>query len=205
MKRIDRKDGTIAISIVAVLMLFAGIAIYQGLFAGSDRSLTASVKIGTDFNLVDHNGNPITSAALKGHPSMVFFGLTNCPDVCPTTLYDIATWFDQLGQEAGALKAYFFTVDPERDTPEKMGVYIGSISDRITGITGDPAEVARVATAWNIYWQKVPIGPDDYTMDHTASVLLVDGEGRFRGSITYMEDTGSAVAKLRKLVSAKEQ
>jgi protein SCO1/2 len=184
-------------AIAALFLVYAGILAYQAIFSGTDRSMTAGVKVGTPFNLIDHNGNPITEAALENHPSALFFGLTHCPDVCPTTLYEMSVWLDDMGEEGSGIQAFFFSVDPERDTPELMKVYVENMSDRITGITGDPEEVERVARAWNIYWQKVAIGADDYTMDHTASVLLLDRNGTFRDTIPYLADRETALAKLR--------
>ncbi len=187
-------------AIAALAIAYVGIFFYQTAYVGTQRSLTANVEIGTDFNLVDHNGKPINEAALKGQPTALFFGLTHCPDVCPTTLYEMSGWFDALGPEDADLKAFFISVDPLRDTPELMKVYVENMSDRITGITGDPAEIARVAKVWHIYRQKVAIGEDDYIMDHTASVLLIDRDGMYRNSIAYLEDSETFLTKLRELV-----
>ena len=137
-------------AIAALTVSYAGVFFYQTTYIGTERSLTASVEVGTRFNLVDHNGKPITEVAWKGQPTALFFGLTHCPDVCPTTLYEMSGWFDELGPEGAELKAFFISVDPLRDTPELIKVYVENMSDRITGITGDSAEIARVAKAWHI-------------------------------------------------------
>lgn len=156
---------------------------------------------GGDFALVDQNGQPITQEALRGHPTMVFFGFTHCPEICPTTLFEMSQWFEALGDEGKELRAYFFTVDPERDTPQLLGGYISGVSDRVIGITGDPEKVWANAKAFGIYWKKVPTSGDDYTMDHTASVILLKDDGSFFGTIAFGEAKDSAVAKLRRLIA----
>ena len=157
------------------------------------------LKLGTDFTLVDHDGDTITQAAFEGRPTMVFFGFTRCPEVCPTTLYEMAGWFEALGDQGKDLQAFFISVDPERDTPEIMKSYAEALTDRVTGITGDPDEVAKVIAAWHVYAAKVPTDEGDYTMDHTSSVFLVDENGAFKGTIAYGENPETAIAKLKRL------
>ena len=165
------------------------------------QTIIQSKGIGQPFDLVDHDGNPITQKALEGSPTAVFFGFTHCPEVCPTTLYEIASWLNTLGLEGEPIKAFFITVDPERDTPEVMKSYVSNFSDRIVGITGKPDEIADLAKSWHVYSRKIPLENGDYTMDHTASVFLVDARGNFKSTIAFRENTDTAVAKLRKLVS----
>lgn len=153
------------------------------------------------FDLVDHRGNPIDETIFAGHPSALFFGFTHCPEVCPTTMAEMAAWFEALGEDGKDLKAYFVSVDPERDTPAILGDYVSWVSDRITGITGDPAQVDGLARAWGVYYEKVPLEGDDYTMDHTASVFLLDRNGQFQGTIAYREDMATALGKLRNLLA----
>ncbi|NEI73789.1 SCO family protein [Rhizobium lusitanum] len=160
----------------------------------------AAGNVGAAFTLTDDRGEPITEKALSGHPSLVYFGYTHCPDVCPTTLYDMAGWLKTLGPHADKLKAYFFSVDPERDTPEIMHSYTGNFTDRITGITGSPEEMQKAIKGWRIYAKKVPGADGGYTMDHTASVLLVDAGGNLRGTIAYQENTDVALQKIRNLL-----
>lgn len=155
-----------------------------------------------DFALVDHHGNAITRSALDGHPTLVFFGFTHCPEICPTTLFEMSRWFEELGADGAPLKAYFFTVDPERDTPELLGPYVTATTDRVIGITGDPEQVWANAKSFNIFWRKVPLEGGDYTMDHTASVILLKPDGSFFGTIAYGEALDSAVAKLRRLLAS---
>ena len=155
---------------------------------------------GAPFTLVDYNGAPITEAAFRGHPSAVFFGFTHCPEVCPTTLFEMDGWLKALGEDGREVRAYFVSIDPERDTPDVLKQYVTAVSDRITGITGDPAQVDAMAKAFGIFVRKVELEGGDYTMDHTASVLLLGSDGDFSGTIAYGENPDNAVAKLKRLV-----
>ena len=141
------------------------------------------------------------SQAFEGSPAAVFFGFTHCPEVCPTTLYEMTSWLDALGQEGEPIKAFFITVDPERDTPEVMKSYVSNFTDRLVGITGKPDDIADLAKSWHVYSRKIPLESGGYTMDHTASVFLVDAQGNFKSTIAFRENTDTAVAKLKKLVA----
>ncbi len=161
----------------------------------------AGKSFGEPFTLVDQTGQPITEQAFRGHPSAVFFGFTHCPEVCPTTLFELDGWLSQLGDEGSDIGAYFVSIDPERDTPELLDGYVSNVSDRITGITGEPDKVFAMAESFGIYWRKVELEDGDYTMDHTASILLLDSAGDFWGTIAYGENPDNAVAKLKRLAS----
>lgn len=159
---------------------------------------------GVPFELVDQNGEPITEAAFRGRPTAIFFGFTHCPEICPTTLFELDGWLRQVDPDGGKIGAYFITVDPERDTPELLGSYVSGVSDRIIGISGEPDDVSGVIKGFNVYAKKVPIDaadPDgEYTMDHTASVFLLDPQGRFKGTIAWGENPDIAITKLENLI-----
>ena len=181
-------------AIVAILALAAGIALRLVL---EDRaSPVVATELGAPFELIDQDGAPITEAAFTGRPSLLFFGFTHCPEVCPTTVYEMETWLDDLGAAPEDVGAYFVTVDPERDTVEYLRNYLAPQSDRITGITGEPEAVWDMARSWRVYWQKRPLGDGDYTLDHFASVFVLDAEGRVANLISYGEDPDSAKAKI---------
>lgn len=156
---------------------------------------------GAAFTLVDQKGGAITEKAFRSQPSAVFFGFTHCPEVCPTTLLELDGWLKKLGPEGKDIKAYFVTVDPERDTPKVLNDYVTAVSDRITGVTGKPQDVAAMIKAFGIYAKKVPVDGGDYTMDHTASVLLLSRGGQFAGTIAYGENAETALAKLKRLAA----
>lgn len=152
-----------------------------------------------DYRLETTDGGTFTEATLAGHPSAVFFGFTHCPDVCPTTLGEIGIWQDELGAEAEALRIYFVTVDPERDTLTLMQDYL-SWSPGVTGVSGPRDELDKAIEAFQVFARTVPLSDGSYTMDHTPFVMLFDREGRFRQIIPYRETSETAVAKLRTLL-----
>jgi protein SCO1/2 len=166
----------------------------------------ASGPFGVPFSLVAQDGTAITETALTGKPSAVFFGFTHCPEVCPTTLFEMNGWLAKVDPDKSRLQAYFVTVDPERDTPEILRQYVSNVSDRITGISGPPDKVMEMVKGFRVYAKKVPVDatkPDgDYTMDHSASVFLLDAEGRFRGTIAYGENAETAEKKLENLAGS---
>ena len=163
------------------------------------RTLAGEDAYGAQFELVDQKGQAITQADFRAQPSAVFFGFTHCPEVCPTTLFELDGWLKEIGDDGKNIRAFFVSVDPERDTPEIMDQYVSNVSDRITGVTGDPADVAAMAKSFNIYSKKIETEGGDYTMDHTASVILLKKGGGFGGTIAYEENPETAVAKLKRL------
>jgi protein SCO1 len=185
--------------LVAAMLAF-GAVLWSQQRAG-DVALLPEIRLGAPFALVDQKGAPITEKAFEGRPVALFFGFTHCPEVCPTTLYEMTGWFDALGDAGKDIGAYFVTVDPERDTPELMADYLASFP-RVTGITGPVDDVAALASAWKVYWKKVPLEGGDYTMDHTASVFLVRRDGSLMGTIAYGESANAALAKLRRLAES---
>ena len=154
---------------------------------------------GAPFALIDQNGQTITEAAFKGHPTALFFGFTHCADVCPTTLFEMDGWFKKLGADGDKVKAYFISVDPERDSAELLKAYISNVTSRVTGITGDPEKVAAMVKAFGVYARKVPSDDGGYEMDHTASVFLLNSSGDFHGTIAYGENPDNALEKMRRL------
>jgi len=186
----------IVLCVTAVLVLAAGVATYLWTQSGSSKV----VAFGAPFELVDHNGEKITEQAFRGKPTAVFFGFTHCPEVCPTTLFELGGWIEQLGSDADKMGAYFVSIDPERDTPEVMKAYLGNFSGHITGITGEPAKVMEMAKDFRIFAKKVELENGDYTMDHTASVLLLDSDGDFFGTIAYQENPETTLGKLKRLI-----
>ncbi len=190
---------------VALWFLVAAVVALLILVFTLGRQETAQVMgaapYGGAFQLVDQQGAPQTEALLRGRPTALFFGFTHCPDVCPTTLFELAGYQKALKAAGQDLSIVFVTVDPERDTPEMLRVYTGSLSDDITALTGEPAKVEAMLKTFGAYSRKVPQG-DDYTMDHTASVLLLDREGRFTGTIAYGENPDTARAKLERLAAS---
>ncbi|AKH99622.1 uncharacterized protein SCO1/SenC/PrrC, involved in biogenesis of respiratory and photosynthetic systems [Hoeflea sp. IMCC20628] len=192
---------------IALWALIAVFAVVLGWFTYEwqvTENEIAAKPYGVPFELVDQSGAPITEAAFRGRPTALFFGFTHCPEVCPTTLYELDGWLKQVDPDGDKIGAYFVTVDPERDTPELLGNYVSGVTDRVIGISGSPEKIDEVVRGFNIYAKKVPVDvkdPEgDYTMDHTASVFLLDAQGRFKSTIAWGENPETAVAKLENLL-----
>jgi protein SCO1 len=154
--------------------------------------------IGGPFRLVDQNGKTVTDGDLKGKPFLVFFGFTHCPDVCPTTLFDVSEIMRNLGPDADRTAALFITVDPERDNATALKDYLGSFDPHVRGLTGDAETLAAVAKEYRVYYKKVPLDGGDYTMDHTAIVYLMDKDGHFVSPFSLKRKPDVAAAELRK-------
>lgn len=180
--------GMVALAGLALL-----VAVGQRLI---DRDHTAPIATIVPFSLTDHNGEPITQEALLGKPAALFFGFTQCPEICPTSMYELQGIKQELEPEAADLKAYFVTLDPERDTQDVLKDYVGAFGPFLTGITGSPAAIKDFADQWRVYAKKVKIG-DSYTVDHTADIFLMDRAGNVVGTIGYGESKPSALNKIR--------
>jgi len=157
-----------------------------------------TVAIGGPFQLIDQDGRTVTEQALLGRPSLVFFGYTHCPDVCPATMYDISQIMQALGPDADRARAVFITVDPERDTQPVLKDYMSSFDPHITGLTGDLDAITTVAKEYRVYFRKVATEGNDYGMDHTAITYLMDKEGRFVAPFSLKRTTEEAAADLRR-------
>ncbi len=154
--------------------------------------------VGGPFRLTDQNGKTITDQDFKGKPFLVFFGFTHCPEICPTALSDMSDIFNKLGPDADKVNALFITVDPERDTPEKLKDYLSSFNPRLIGVGGDAPALAAVAKAYRVYYKKVPLKDGDYTMDHTAIVYLMDKNGAFVAPFSLKRRPEESAADLRR-------
>jgi len=147
-------------------------------FKGSD---VTGATFGRDFALTDPAGQPRTLADYRGKAVAVFFGYTQCPDVCPTTLAALAEATRSLGADADKVQVVFITVDPDRDTAALLAQYVPAFDPRFVGLRGDAAATERVAREFKVIYQKVPgTTPDRYTMDHSAGIFLFDRAGRLR-------------------------
>ena len=162
----------------------------------SELSMAA---IGGPFTLVDGEGKPFSSAKLAGKPFAIFFGFTHCPDVCPTTLARLAKLRRALGQGDEAFEIVFVTVDPERDGPGEVGAYAGLFSTPVIGLTGTPAQIDQVKKQYAVASMKAPLPGGDYSVDHTASVFLMDRAGKFVATLAPEESDAVALAKLKRI------
>lgn len=174
-------------------------------FGWQNETMTSEGPYGVPFQLVDQKNNEITEVAFQEKPTAVFFGFTHCPEVCPTTLYELDSWLEEADPAGDKISAYFVSIDPEKDTAEILDLYVGNVTKRITGITGTPEKVEKMLKGYNIFFKKVPLDATepngDYTMDHTASVFLLKDGGRFKGTIAYGENSETAIQKLKNLIN----
>jgi protein SCO1/2 len=160
--------GSLAVGLLVMMWVMGGL-----------KNVAAPAAIGGPFQLVDQAGQTVSEQNLKGKPTLIFFGFTHCPDVCPTSLFEISEVLKAMGSDADKVNAWFVSVDPERDTAAAMKDYLSSFDPHLKGLTGDPAAVAKVLSAYRVYARKVPLKDGDYTMDHTALIYLMDRDGHF--------------------------
>ena len=180
---------------LAGLVIFLGVILFTTHY---QRTVLGPSAIGGPFNLIDENGKPITDQDMKGRPFVVFFGYRHCPDICPTTLFEMSEVMRALGKDADRVGALFITVDPERDTPEGMKDYLSSFDPHLHGATGDAKAIDAVEKAYRVYAKKVPTDKGDYSMDHTALVYLMDKQGRFVAPFKLDRKPEEAAADLRR-------
>jgi protein SCO1/2 len=175
--RLRQRRPALIILSLAVLLALAGCARpyqYHGL-------LLDSPKPAADFTLTGADGQPVSLSDLRGKLTVLYFGYTYCPDVCPTTLSDVAKAMKELGSKAEDVQFVMVSVDPERDTPERLNEYVTYFDPRFVGLTGSPEEVAAAATPFGIFYQKHEgTAATGYLVDHTATLTVIDEEGRVR-------------------------
>ncbi|MEA1619410.1 SCO family protein [Erythrobacter sp. T5W1-R] len=195
---------TLRLALWGVVVLVVGMGLVAML--APDRTPPASDQaaygdlIGGPFSLTAPDGSRVTDQTLKGTPFAIFFGFTRCPDVCPTTLSRMAQLRKQLGKDGDKFRIVFVSVDPGYDSPEDIGRYVELFGTPILGLTGTDREIDAAVKAYRAFYQKVPTKDGDYTIDHTASVYLMDASGRLQSIIAYDESNPSALAKLKRLV-----
>jgi protein SCO1/2 len=163
---------------------------------------TGTARVGGPFSLTSHEGERIDNQSLAGRPYLVFFGFTHCPEICPTTLFELTDLMSEFGAEADKFEVLFVTVDPERDTQALLASYMTSFDSRITALRGSAEETETALKAFSAYAKKVPLEGGQYTMDHTTGVYLVRGDGSFGGILDMHEPRETRLQKLRRLVSS---
>ncbi len=157
--------------------------------------------IGGPFTLVGGDGRPFASAKLAGKPFAIFFGFTHCPDVCPTTLARLVKLRRRTGTGDDAFAIVFVSVDPERDGPAEVGAYTQLFDAPVIGLTGSPAQIEQVKKQYAVFSAKAPQPGNDYSVDHTASVFVMDRAGKFVATIAPDENDTVALAKLKRVAS----
>ncbi len=165
----------------------------------SHTAQTAYVEIGGPFKLASSKGGELNSTSLIGKPYGVFFGFTHCPEVCPTTLYEMTKTLKDVGDNAKNFRLLFITVDPERDTAPILKDYLSNFDPRIEGLTPTPEQLPQIAKAFHVYYERVNASDGEYTMNHTATIYLINRDGRFKSTIAYDESKESRIQKIKNL------
>jgi protein SCO1/2 len=176
--------------IVGLLLIFWG--------TGGVQNMAQPAPIGGPFQLTDQDGKTVTDTSLKGKPTLIFFGYTHCPDICPTALFEISEVLRAMGEDADRVNAYFVTVDPERDKPSIMKDYLSSFDPHLKGLSGDAEQTRKVISAYRVYAKKVPTEGGDYSIDHTALVYLMDRDGKFVHPFNLKRTPEEAAADLKR-------
>ena len=183
---------------LAVLLLGAG----GFLWLSGGNGGGGPMGIGGPFTLQDGDGKVVSDATYRGKYMLVYFGYTFCPDVCPTTLNAVAEAMDKLGPAAAKVQPLFITVDPKRDTPAVVKQYAAAFGPRIEGLTGTPEEIAKVAKEYRVYYaeHRTGSGPNDYSMDHSSVLYLMDPKGGFLAPVRADQSGEEMAATLKKLM-----
>jgi cytochrome oxidase Cu insertion factor (SCO1/SenC/PrrC family) len=180
-------------------IIFASLTVAAAVIVGTVAWYSSALKhvptsvgeamVGGPFTMTDQDGRRVSEKDFLGKFMLVFFGYTYCPDVCPTELHVMSAAVAQLGKAADTIRLVFVTVDPERDTPEVVKSYVENFAGDMIGLTGSPEDVAAIAKAYRVYYQKTPIaGSTDYMMDHSSIVYLMGPDGKFVKHFTYSTD-----------------
>ena len=180
---------------------FAAALVLALLLAGPAPARAAD--IGGPFTLTDHHGNAVTEASYPGKYLLVFFGYTYCPEVCPTTLSTMADALDILGDDAVKVRPLFVSVDPERDTPEQLAMYVRHFNPRLIGLTGTAEQVAAAAQVYRVYYRKVEekgAAADEYLMDHTAIAYLMGPDGAFKVHFSQNVDAETMARRIKEFL-----
>ena len=150
-------------------------------------------------NLIDHNGQAFRSTTLKNKPSLLFFGFTNCPEICPTTLSDLSQITKKVTSNDDSINIIFVTLDPKRDNKEHLKDYIKYFDGNIIGVTGNKIEIKEFADNWGVFYETVKTKNNNYTLNHTATVFMIDELGNFKGTISWGENESSIIQKINNL------
>ncbi len=187
--------SSIIISFVIILVLTFLFAEYLSRKNAPEKLSEIISKV----NLIDHNGQPFKSATLKNKPSLLFFGFTNCPEICPTTLADLSEITKEITLNDDSINIIFVTLDPKRDDKEHLKDYIQYFHGNIIGVTGNKIEIKKFADNWGVFYETVKTKNNNYTLNHTATVFMIDKLGNFRGTISWGENESSIIQKINNL------
>jgi cytochrome oxidase Cu insertion factor (SCO1/SenC/PrrC family) len=190
-----------AILAVSAAVIIAGFTFYVSYLPISPIS-SGTALVGGPFTLKDQTGRKVTDKDFLGKYMLVFFGYTYCPDICPTELQVMSAALDSLGPKADVIQPVFITIDPQRDTPEVLKQYVGNFHPRLVGLTGSPEEIASVAKTYRVFFNRVEnSASDNYLMDHSTIMYLMDPQGRFLKHFSYTTDAAALANALAEAIS----
>ena len=193
-----KRQLIIPFTLIGLLILIPIYSVVVNYFkSASTLSLKSTL---TEVNLFSHLGKIVNIKDFKDKPTLLFFGFTHCPEVCPTTLSNLLNNIELLEKNKNNYRVLFVTLDPERDTINNLNDYLQNFNSSVIGLTGELNEINKFAKNWNIYWEKVSEG-DDYTINHTATVFMINKKGNFAGTIAWGESDNSIKLKLKKLLN----
>jgi len=192
-----RRQALLKISAVCTALALSGCTPSTPTFQNTDIS---GADFGKNFTLTDHTGKTRSLSDYQGKVVLIFFGFTQCPDVCPTTLAELSEVMKKLGSGADRVQVLFITVDPERDTQTVLGQYVPAFDPRFVGLTGSVEQIAAVAKDFKAFYQKVPTPNGSYTVDHFSGMYAFDATGRIRLFIRYRAPMDSVVADVKTLL-----
>ena len=193
-----KRQLIIPFTLICLLILIPIYSIVVNYFkSASTLSLQSTL---TEVNLFSHHGRLVNIKDFKDTPTLLFFGFTHCPEVCPTTLSNLLNNIELLEKNIKNYRVLFVTLDPERDTFNNFKDYLHNFNSSVIGLTGELNEINKFAKNWNIYWEKISEG-DDYTINHTATVFMINKNGNFAGTIAWGESDKSMKLKLKKLLN----
>lgn len=189
--------------IIATLFMAAAVAAIVAVYTWRDSGSGGIAKIGGPFTLVDQDGVTRTEADLKGRYTLIYFGYTFCPDVCPTALSDMIIALDELGKDAEKVQPLFITIDPERDTPEILKTYVAQFHPRLIGLSGNEAQISAAARAYRVYFAKSKGAKpgEDYLMDHSSIIYVMDRDGRYMTHFSHGTSPETMTKRLKELIS----
>jgi protein SCO1 len=186
---------------VIALFIAGFAAAYSIRFTPEGSRTEGRALIGGPFSLSDPSGKRVTDSDFRGKLMLVFFGYTHCPDVCPTELQNMAEVIGKLGPDAQQVAPIFISVDPARDTPEALSSYVENFSHSITGLTGTQDEVASAAKAYRVFFRKADGNQDNYSVDHSAFVYLMDRNGNYITHFMFNTPAETVVKEIKKHIS----
>ena len=193
-----KRQLIIPCTLIGLLILIPIYSVVVNYFkSASTLSLKSTL---TEVNLFSHLGKIVDIKDFKDTPTLLFFGFTHCPEVCPTTLSNLLNNIELLEKNKKNYRVLFVTLDPERDTINNLNDYLQNFNSSVIGLTGELNEINKFAKNWNIYWEKVSEG-DDYTINHTTTVFMINKNGNFAGTIAWGESNKSIKLKLQKLLN----